>query len=838
MKKLLIIFLAFICALDASAYFNHVTGTIYYVRKDGSDAHSGTTNSSGGAFLTIQKALSVVSGGDSIVVAQTGTYLETGQMVLIPNVSIHGIDSANCIIQTDLTTVYLEMLNCRSAEGTNGNQSLSGLKFDGTSSVFSLIRIGGRSNFSIHDCSFVDAQYYGVTFAAHNTDDNDPGYPSTYCTGNLFYDNKMYNCGNWFSGNGYGNLQLGGQKGMLIYNNTIIEDNSCYNNGWPIKYWQGGYNIGCKIYNNTLTSKLQCFTLGDLNWDFGIEMFNVAGLEIYNNTLINGAVDINGTTSTGYNTGVGSFWCAGYGYQSYIHDNTFYCTSTNTHVQTGITLEFTIDTTIIQNNTFDKFNIGVLFTPRTGDTIMNVSIQKNLFTNVSIGEGSEGYFVDCGVYSGSNINFNKLNIYNNTFLAASGAQIVNGIMLPNSTSGGTLKNFNIKNNILKNTSGAPIRVREGTVACDSLDIEYNSIFGCGNSNTPDYSVTPTHYTFANNLNVNPSFGTGYKLVTGSALVDAGTDVGLPYIGSAPDINWTDSTAPAPEVECGIWDSAYTGNYFNFDATKKIITCSNPISYTSALGTSNITGKVAYSYAIESMPSTNYNLTLGFATRDISLTSDQGGTIYAYIIQGDGTYRHNGFPGGGTSAFSVGDTLTFATDFTGATGTVYVYQNRTLDLTITGIDTSKDWYPCVSNAGTTGAVITWSTNLITDSSAYIPAGFTSLCTTYVPNVPPTVTATATPSTMTLPSNSSLLQATGSDPDGTIISYEWTVESGPGGSSFTSASSATTTVTGLTAGNYVFRCTVTDDEGATGHTDVPVTVNAAPGQTPYFRRMVRR
>ena len=82
--------------------------------------------------------------------------------------------------------------------------------------------------------------------------------------------------------------------------------------------------------------------------------------------------------------------------------------SVNTHVQTGVTLEFTIDTTIIQNNTFDKFNIGVLFTPRSGDTIMNVSIQQNLFTNISIAEGSEGYYIDCGVYSGTNINFQHL----------------------------------------------------------------------------------------------------------------------------------------------------------------------------------------------------------------------------------------------------------------------------------------------------------------------------------------------------------------------------------------------------------------------------------------------
>ncbi len=95
-----------------------------------------------------------------------------------------------------------------------------------------------------------------------------------------------------------------------------------------------------------------------------------------------------------------------------------------------------------------------------------------------------------------------------------------------------------------------------------------------------------------------------------------------------------------------------------------------------------------------------------------------------------------------------------------------------------------------------------------------------------NFAPTVTATATPNNMQLPANSSLLQATGSDIDGTIASYVWSVQSGPGGSSFTSGNSATTSVTGLTAGSYLFRCTVTDNAGATGFVDVPVTVTAAP------------
>lgn len=79
----------------------------------------------------------------------------------------------------------------------------------------------------------------------------------------------------------------------------------------------------------------------------------------------------------------------------------------------------------------------------------------------------------------------------------------------------------------------------------------------------------------------------------------------------------------------------------------------------------------------------------------------------------------------------------------------------------------------------------------------------------------------------------LEGSGSDPDGTIVSYHWTTTSS---ATITSPDDATTTVTGLQDGNsYTFTLTVTDDSAATGNDDVVITVNepAPPPDTTSYK-----
>ncbi len=93
-----------------------------------------------------------------------------------------------------------------------------------------------------------------------------------------------------------------------------------------------------------------------------------------------------------------------------------------------------------------------------------------------------------------------------------------------------------------------------------------------------------------------------------------------------------------------------------------------------------------------------------------------------------------------------------------------------------------------------------------------------------NQPPTANA-GTNQTVQLPISTTTLSGTGTDVDGTISSYAWTYVSGPSGSTIATPNAASTSITGLTQGVYIYNLTVTDNQGATGSSSVQITVNPA-------------
>lgn len=98
-----------------------------------------------------------------------------------------------------------------------------------------------------------------------------------------------------------------------------------------------------------------------------------------------------------------------------------------------------------------------------------------------------------------------------------------------------------------------------------------------------------------------------------------------------------------------------------------------------------------------------------------------------------------------------------------------------------------------------------------------------------SLPPVITFEKDSFTIQLPVNSVALKATAIDPDGTVTGYSWKKESGPDSYSFAAAAQASTTVSGLVYGTYVFALTATDNSGMKTTARVHVNVlmaNDAP------------
>lgn len=122
--------------------------------------------------------------------------------------------------------------------------------------------------------------------------------------------------------------------------------------------------------------------------------------------------------------------------------------------------------------------------------------------------------------------------------------------------------------------------------------------------------------------------------------------------------------------------------------------------------------------------------------------------------------------------------------------------------------------------------------LTATDGYATASDTmSVVVNAAPNKPPTANAGAD-QTINLPTNSVTLTGTGTDPEGGALVYYWQKKSGPDGLDIKTTGAASTLVTGLVVGTYVFTFNVTDNKGVAASDDVTVTVKAATSTTLSF------
>ncbi|MGC4103592.1 hypothetical protein [Ferruginibacter sp.] len=494
------------------------TGTAgtYYISPSGNDANTGTASS---PWKTLYKATTAVTTKGSIIHVNAGTYNETQRSSLAPGVSIEGDGTSSYITSTAITTEFAEVLALYSAtEGTDGSQHISNLKFDGQMKTYQGIKVIGRKNVAIYNCYITNYINRGVIFSGRT--DNTNQAPAVYATGNSFYNNTVINCAEYDRSRDYGAgcLNIGGQQGIQIYGNTITQNSRAEGyNGWPIKGYLNGFIRGGRIYNNTLTKKPLANGNGAYNWDFCIELFDEQGLEIDHNTIKDGGIDLNhqfkGT----------------YAYSVWVHDNNITLTTPSSFGESGITLEFHTEDAIVENNTITNYRNGIIFTPRPNDVVKNIKVQKNLMSNVN-----GGYFIamsngDAGLV------FDNIKIYNNTMIGNASNRPVYAVDFPYSGSG-TFSNFEFKNN---NCGNAAYFLRHGgNSPLKTLTVTNNNFYNYS-AITSFVGAAPTSYTYSANQTVTPSYGANYILVSGSPLVNAGVNIGLPFLGTSPDIGYAE-----------------------------------------------------------------------------------------------------------------------------------------------------------------------------------------------------------------------------------------------------------------------------------------------------------
>ena len=273
------------------------------------------------------------------------------------------------------------------------------------------------------------------------------------------------------------------------------------------------------------------------------------------------------------------------------------------------------------------------------------------------------------------------------------------------------------------------------------------------------------------------------------------------------------------------------------------------------------------------PGSNQSITLpvNTVTLDGSKSSDPDGTIASYswtkISGGAATITSAGGSTTTVTGLPAGQYIfqLTVTDNQGATGSAQVKvnvigatnlppiasansQSITLPTNSVTLDGSQSYDPDGTIASYSWTKVSGGAATITDPSAAITTVTGLLAGQYVlqltvtdnlgatgttqvivnvslaTNQPPVAVANSV--SITLPTNSVTIDGSQSyDPDGSIVSYNWAKLAGPAGGSINDVTAATTTVTGLIKGQYVYQLTVTDNRGATGTTQVIITVNVS-------------
>lgn len=536
MRKLLIILFLLIPSF--------LFATRYYIDPAGTDG-GGHTGSIVDPWKTLDYAATQVTSPDTIYV-NPGNYTEPNRIELAVGVSIYGAGYTSHIISTYIGApeTNASILLSSGADNTEGNQSISYIRLDGSSLTASAaIFIYRRGNVKVHHCTIYDFIGGGINVEGSSLTNVIPEENGGECAfGNEIYNDSIINC----SDRNYGTLiRLREQDSILIHDNVFIQTSRAEEHNGNIVDAVQSYSREIKYYNNKSYKPID----EGAGFNFHIEIWNVlGGCEIYDNEFYNGdvAVDFGGHFMN-KETYDYSIWI----HHNYMGQDNLYPFGTGNKV--AIDIEGNNEYVIVNNNHIKNYPMGIIIVAPSYVIEPNIIEHCQIYYNLIENCGYSNAIGAVGIYikrdnNGHNVDVENIFIYNNVITGdATTGQF--GILM-DIASTGVFSYIYIRNNIIynfHNNSYSWAIAEDGAGSLDYLYIQNNLFYENGNSNDIDYGIVPVHLYESDNIIDNPDFNNvvapldTFDLQITSPCIDAGLGVGLTYdydgklIDENPDI---------------------------------------------------------------------------------------------------------------------------------------------------------------------------------------------------------------------------------------------------------------------------------------------------------------
>lgn len=204
-----------------------INATEYYVATPSNGGKDTNTGLIGFPFATLNYASLHVPAGTNTIHVGAGVFNEgINRVKFAEGVTLVGAGIIPPVTQVissyvgDSLTLGSFVFSS-SAQGTNGNQSVSNIWFDGSSITANIaILVERRSNVTIYNCKFTNFKYSAITMSG-GADINSE--PTIYATGNQIYNDTINNCTGYYGSKTLGAIEIVGQSGIKIYYNCFTQ---------------------------------------------------------------------------------------------------------------------------------------------------------------------------------------------------------------------------------------------------------------------------------------------------------------------------------------------------------------------------------------------------------------------------------------------------------------------------------------------------------------------------------------------------------------------------------------------------------------------------------------